>query len=165
MTNSSKIAERTGRRNVSIQTKENALDVWMTTGDAGEVRTTVTVELTTGASAKTAGFADPDKFWQTPDGWKAVSATGFDPERPFYGSDRIYVDGMAKVNITAEADARPQGPVDVYVDDEVVATLQPGETFAIDLRPLLQRPTVQAGLGVVGVAVATGFIGRWLGWW
>jgi len=32
-------------------------------------------------------------------------------------------------------------------------------------KPLLERPTVQAGLGVVGVTVATGIIGRWLGWW
>jgi len=31
--------------------------------------------------------------------------------------------------------------------------------------PLLQRPVVQAGLGVVGVAVATGLIGKWLDWW
>jgi len=29
----------------------------------------------------------------------------------------------------------------------------------------LQRPMVQAGIGVAGVAIATGIVGRWLDWW
>jgi len=32
-------------------------------------------------------------------------------------------------------------------------------------KPLLERPAVQAGLGVVGVGIATGIVGRWLNWW
>jgi len=31
--------------------------------------------------------------------------------------------------------------------------------------PLLERPAVQAGLGVTGIVIATGLIGRWLDWW
>jgi len=39
-------------------------------------------------------------------------------------------------------------------------------SLEIDVRvPLLERPVVQAGLGVAGVAIATGIAGRWLGWW
>jgi len=36
---------------------------------------------------------------------------------------------------------------------------------SVDLRAPLEKPVVQAGLGVVGVAVATGIVGRWLEWW
>jgi len=32
-------------------------------------------------------------------------------------------------------------------------------------KPLLERPVVQTGLGVAGVAIATGLVGKWLDWW
>jgi len=50
-----------------------------------------------------------------------------------------------------------------------VTVIKDGEVLAKNVKEYesswLHRPVVQAGIGVVGVAIATGFIGRWLGWW
>ena len=55
--------------------------------------------------------------------------------------------------------------MDVYLRDEVIQVLDPGEKVEVDLRPLLQRPKVKAGLGIAGAVIATGAITKWLGWW
>jgi len=53
--------------------------------------------------------------------------------------------------------------------DPPITVIRDGEVLARNVEEyessLLHRPMVQAGLGIVGVAVATGFVGRWLGWW
>jgi len=62
-------------------------------------------------------------------------------------------------------------PLKVYLDDELIATfpsLEPDEwqwTGPIDIRAFWQKPMVQAGLGIVGVTVVTGIIGKLLDWW
>lgn len=51
--------------------------------------------------------------------------------------------------------------VDFYLNDDLVAR---GKSYTYEM-PALRRPLVKAGLGVAGVAIATGLIGKWLNWW
>jgi len=52
-------------------------------------------------------------------------------------------------------------PINLFVNGELVDT---GMSLTWP-KPLLERPAVQVGLGVVGVTVATGIIGKLLDWW
>jgi len=58
----------------------------------------------------------------------------------------------------------------VWSADPNITVVKDGEVLArnvasFDARPLLWRKEVQVGLGIAGVAIATGFVGRWLDWW
>jgi len=58
----------------------------------------------------------------------------------------------------------------ILFDDEVlienVNEVTEGTVFTLPgWQPFWERPTVKAGVGVIGVTVATGIIGRWLDWW
>jgi len=80
-------------------------------------------------------------------------------------ADRLFVSAW-------DLDPPKENVAEVLVNGEKVGEVPAQETDEpvwqtkeFDIRPLLQRPTVQAGLGVIGVGAATGIIGRWLGWW
>jgi len=101
---------------------------------------------------------------------------------PEFGTERIMEveppESTAFIKVGMQ-DLEMSAPMNAYLGGDKVATFEaiPEEkrgpdryekwywSDAIDVRPFLERPMVQAGLGIVGVAVATGFVGRWLGWW
>ena len=57
------------------------------------------------------------------------------------------------------------GPVAFWRDDEKVATEKGPEADYTYYMTAWDNPMVKAGVGVVGIGVATGIVGRWLGWW
>jgi len=94
---------------------------------------------------------------ETDYGWRAKYVVG-------RGADDLYILGsFSKIEVEGKEtkfDTKVSDTV-YYKDDEKVAT---GVKHTY-MPPLLERPMVQAGIGIVGVGVATGLVGRWLGWW
>jgi len=101
--------------------------------------------------------------------------------RPF-GKELEYPDDFAA--IAANVPKVDGGKIAVFVDDEFQGLVPAksnawwsdfhGRTDSYEkaVKDLLgmekgfwEKPAVQAGLGVTGAAIATGFVGRWLGWW
>jgi len=163
MTESKVLAQRTGRRVLSIQEAgDGAALISVTAG--GEPDQSIVLKAVTDAGAEPVAYDPPrDEFKKVEDGWVLRSATVF-PDG--MDSFRVYAKAF-KLEVQAKAEVLPEGPIDVYVADQKVRTIGPGgtATIGVDVRPMLERPVVQAGLGAVGVAIATGIVGRWLKWW
>jgi len=79
-------------------------------------------------------------------------------DRPF--ADSAFFDELDAFRVENVEDIKGKG-VTIVKDGKVIAR----NVQSYDSRPLLQRPNVQMGLGIAGVAIATGFVGRWLDWW
>jgi len=92
--------------------------------------------------------------WVGPDKWDSLRA-------------RNLKTATLKVRITERSRVRS---FDAYFVDETV-TPEKEELLAEDVMEYTwyvspwANPTVRAGVGIVGVAVATGVISKWLGWW
>jgi len=149
---------------VSIQEKKdekgNVIETEITF-HSGDV---TVVEAETDATYSTSSF-EKSTISETKKGFRAEVSTAKPKNSP--GWDGITVNGKVKsIDLkqkpTPDLPNQPANtPINLFVNDELVDT---GMSLTWP-KPLLQRPAVQAGLGVAGVAVATGFIGRWLGWW
>jgi len=162
MTRSDKLAEKTERPTVSIQeAKEQGFTISCTGGPArgGKKEVSLIIDVEPKVGARGRMLMDPDFLRETPNGWRFGSETGVPGEGKV---DILEIDAPAKLTLNA---VRTKGPLDVYLRDEVIQVLDPGEKVEVDLRPLLQRPKVKAGLGIAGAVIATGAITKWLGWW
>jgi len=155
MTRSNKIAEETDRRTVSIQEKDGEIWISMTVGE-GVPETVFAGELVTGADATPVDFGPEDEFRPTPRGYKFSVATAFDRRK---GLNQVRVHGgTLKLKATAEAQAQPDGPVDIYVYDDMVDTIEPGESTEIGFigfvpMPIWLRPGIVPRPKVVDLLV------------
>jgi len=161
MTESRKIAERTGRRTISIQTNETrngpAVKLSLTPGTGPNFATVVKTQIHTNAEAETRHFNPQDEFIKTRYGYLAKNSTKFGEHM---GADHVYIktglgflDPDIALKITAEAETRPDGPIDVYLDDERVEVLQPGESTEVHLGvPGWQKIGIPITVGIVGIA-------------
>jgi len=149
---------------VSVQEKKDKK------GNVTETRITfhsgdvTVVGAETDVAYSTSSFED-STITKTKEGFRAeVSTIRLKNKR---GWDGITVNGKVKSlhleqKPTPDLPNQPANtPINLFVNGELVDT---GKSLTWP-KPLLERPAVQAGLGVVGLGVATGFIGRWLNWW
>lgn len=131
------------------------------TGEAG-YKNTIIIEIRTEAEAEPRGMEERDVFRETPYGWKVESGQIFDP--PNFGSDRVlvrtglgYLDPGIGLNLKSNAD----GPVDIYLWDDLVETIKPGEATSLYLGwKTWQKVAVPLGVIGVGAVVTKG-----LDWW
>jgi len=65
----------------------------------------------------------------------------------------------------AKSEITETGGISLNVSRQTMAQIDRLEVWTPHPKPLLRRPIVQVGLGITGVAVATGFIGKLLNWW
>jgi len=159
MTYAHHIRGETGRPTVSLQFDEETSlpgdrkigpEGWDRLSYSLEEGTELTARIVTDKRVLEGGrFADSELI-EIPEGWKIeAKLAGWlaDFAAVEFPWDRIEVEATNEV--------------DFYLNDDLVAR---GKSYTYEM-PALRRPLVKAGLGVAGVAIATGLIGKWLNWW
>jgi len=149
MTKSSVLGLQTGMPTISLQGLEDG--TWRLSFSAGP---NVEVELYTGSDIKLEWWEGPEPV-ETKYGYRAY------PETPGPPTSEATIDAIRILGPFDKIEITTEKTNDFYMNDEKVKT----GTEVVYEMPLLQRPMVKAGLGVAGVAIATGVIGKLLDWW